>query len=119
MSSLSAMTSLTTCVNVKRPSKGSALSNHSNYVVLTARALFVVNRHVLHSAVVPSVPEVDHQPNQQPDNQTRPIYPPQFVHHIAVEQDAHDRDKGYPGRAERSRLPGIGLAQDHDRDAHD
>src|SRR5271165_3051336 len=73
----------------------------------------------LHPAVMPAVSEVNHQPYDQPHNQPGPVHPAQLVHHVAVEQDAHDRNEWYPRRAERAVLCGVLVPQNHDCDAHD
>src|SRR6516225_5840092 len=63
--------------------------------------------HVLYPAVVAPVCEVHHQTDDQPDNESRPVYPAQLVHHVAIEDYAHDGHEGHPRRAERTRLPWI------------
>ena len=44
-----------------------------------------------------------------------PVDPAQLVHHVAVEDDAQDRNQRHPGRPKRPGLAGIGLPQHHDR----
>src|SRR5437899_13016302 len=66
-----------------------------------------------------TISEINHQTDDQPGDQPRPVDPPQLVHHIAVYHDSEDRHHGHPGRAERTRLAGIDTAQHKDRYAHD
>ena len=51
-----------------------------------------------------AVGEIHHQPDNQPDNQSRPVDPSQFVHHVSVRDDAQNRHQRNPRRAERPRL---------------
>ena len=62
MQRLSAMTQLTFVPQSKKPFRmGRALANQSNLAELPALTFRGVNRHILHSAVVPPVEEVDDQ----------------------------------------------------------
>src|SRR5579863_8097472 len=69
---------------------------------------------LLDAAVVAAVAEIDEEADYQPDNQASPVDPAEFVHHVAVESDAQDRDEGNPRSAEGARLIWIGFAQNHD-----
>jgi hypothetical protein len=43
---------------------------------------------LLNAAVMSAVTKINHQPDNQPDNQSRPIDPTEFVHHVTVEENA-------------------------------
>src|ERR1700722_9704817 len=70
---------------------------------------------LLNPAVMSAIAEVNHQANSEPDDQPRPVNPPELVHHIAIEKDAQHWNKRNPRRAERTRLFRIRFAQHHDR----
>ena len=72
----------------------------------------------LHPAVFPAVREIHHHPDNQPDYQSRPVDPAEFVHHVAVKKDAHHRHKRHPGCAEGTRLARVRVAQGHDGNAN-
>src|SRR5579885_3437837 len=74
---------------------------------------------VLHFAVIPAVGEIDDQADNKPDNEPRPVDPAQLVHHVAVKADTQEGNDGHPRSTERPGLLGIGIAQDHHRDADD
>src|SRR5437868_1294251 len=56
---------------------------------------------LLHAAVLAAVSKVNNQAYGEPDDQTRPIYPAQFVHHVAIEDDAQNRHHWDPGGTKR------------------
>src|SRR3954468_14642960 len=64
-----------------------------------------------------AVDKVDNKSYRQPDDQARPIYPAEFVHHVAIEDDTQDGNHRNPGGAEGSWLARIGAPQCHHRDA--
>ena len=45
----------------------------------------------LYAAVVTAVSEIDHQPDAEPNDQPRPVDPPEVVHHITVKEDSENR----------------------------
>src|SRR5258706_10464180 len=94
-------------------------SSVSNLSDLRSYSLLFAELRVADPAVMPPVSEIDHQADHQPDNQARPVDPAKLVHHVPVEDDAHDRHERHQRRAERPRLTGIRVAQHHYRDAHD
>src|SRR5258708_40044062 len=51
---------------------------------------------VADAAVVTAVSEINHQSDRQPDEQTGPVDPGEFVHHVAVEEDAENRHDRKP-----------------------
>src|SRR3954469_25207450 len=75
--------------------------------------------HGLHSTVVAAIGEVNHQPNNQPYDQARPVYPPKSDHHVTVEEDAKDRNYRHPRSAEWPSLSWIRTPQNHHSEAHD
>src|ERR1700690_3284581 len=74
---------------------------------------------LLDAAVVAAVGEIDHQADGEPDNEAGPIDPAEFVHHVAVEEDAEDRNQRHPRSAEGAVLAWIRAAKDEYGDADD
>src|SRR4051812_32333040 len=64
-----------------------------------------------------AVGKVDNKSYRQPDDQARPIYPAELVHHVAIEHDTQDGHHWNPRRTEGSWLARIGAPQCHHRDA--
>src|SRR5579864_1646889 len=73
----------------------------------------------LHAAVIAAIREIDHQADGEPNDQPRPVDPAEFVHHVAVKDDAHNRDKRHLWGAKWTRLIGIRAAENQDGDADD
>src|SRR5580704_19025625 len=73
----------------------------------SARGLFLSSLQSLHPAVLLAVCEINHQPDHQPDDQSRPIDPTQFVHHVAVGDYAEDWDQWHHGVRKGRGWPGF------------
>src|SRR5512142_284259 len=74
---------------------------------------------MLHAAVMTAVGKVHNKTDYQPDDQTRPVQPAQFVHHVTADHDAEDWHDWNPRRAEWAMLRGITFPQNHDCYTHD
>ena len=102
-----------------RRSFNAAQNSSASAIKKNGVAWTLFRQRVAYAAVVPAVGEIDDQADDQPDDQARPVDPAELVHHVAVEEDAQNRNDRHPRRAERARLAGIGAAQNHHGDAHD
>src|SRR5260370_8985802 len=69
--------------------------------------------YVADAAMVTAISEINYQADPQPDEQPGPVDPAEFVHHVAVEEDAENRNDRDPRRPESPRLAGIRLSQNH------
>src|ERR1700683_3873711 len=74
---------------------------------------------LLNPAVMSAVTKINHQPDNQPDNQSRPIDPAEFVHHVTVENNPKYRNQRNPRRTKWTQLHRIRFAQNNDRYAND
>src|SRR3954463_7923203 len=66
-----------------------------------------------------AVSKVHNKAYCEPDQESRPVHPSEFVHHVPVEEDAEDWNHWHPRGPERAMLSRIGASQSHHRNADD